>query len=324
MEVRALERKEYADWDLFVEQSPQGSFFSQTRYLDSLSVQYDVVAGLDKNGAVQCGMAMPRAGIRGYTNPIFVKYLGFVEKDDPRNGPNVGLKSLSLQQRFIADLPTTNFDYVFHPDYLNWSPFYWAGFKQEARYTYVISELDDWDKVWAQFQGRVRTSYRKAEKSGIVLDAAIDPREFYSIYRLSFERQGGFVPMPEKRFLDVVRKLSVESAVSLIGGRDEKGALHAVAGVVSGIGTSYLLWNGFNHKLPQVGANTFVIANAVRGSIGRSSTFDFEGSMIEPIQRFYVGFGGTLTPYSRIWKPTISRRLISASVGVAKKLVYRK
>lgn len=324
MEVRGLERAEYSDWDVFVEQSPQGSVFSQSWFLDSLGAQYKIVAGFEKNGSLQCGMVMPRAGVRGYTNPIFVKYLGFIEKEDPRVGANLSLRSLSLQQKFIPELPADNFDYIFHPDYVNWSPFYWAGFKQETRYTYVISDLKTWDSVWGKFQGRVRTSYRKAEKSNIVIDQDVKPKEFYSVYRLSFERQGGFVPITEKRFVNLVENLSVKSAVSLIGGRDENGVLHSVAGVVSGMGTSYLMWNGFNHRLPQVGANTFVIANAVRESMGKSSAFDFEGSMIEPIQRFYVGFGGVLTAYSRIWKPTIFRKIITGSVKLAKKLVYRK
>src|SRR5689334_24058521 len=36
---------------------------------------------------------------------------------------------------------------AFHPSSSNWLPFYWSGFRQTTRYTYVIEDLTDLNRV---------------------------------------------------------------------------------------------------------------------------------------------------------------------------------
>ena len=50
------------------------------------------------------------------------------------------------------------------------------------------------------------------------------------------------------------------------------------------------------------GANTLLYWEAIRLAAEVSRVFDFEGSMVEPIEHYFRGFGGRQTPYFCISK----------------------
>ena len=49
--------------------------------------------------------------------------------------------------------------------------------------------------------------------------------------------------------------------------------------------------------------------------------FDFEGSMIRPIEKFYRLFGAQRKPYYRIWKPTLGHAMRRSAFKWARKIL---
>jgi hypothetical protein len=59
---------------------------------------------------------------------------------------------------------------------------------------------------------------------------------------------------------------------------------------------------GGDPHLRTSGAGSLVLWEAIKFAATVSEQFDFEGSMIEPVERFFRAFGGTPTPYFSIQK----------------------
>ena len=72
-------------------------------------------------------------------------------------------------------------------------------------------------------------------------------------------------------------------------------------------------------ELQAVGANTLLYWEAIRLASSVSRVFDFEGSMVEPIEHYFRGFGGRQTPYFCVRKANLRAKsaLAARSAGHA-------
>ena len=85
------------------------------------------------------------------------------------------------------------------------------------------------------------------------------------------------------------------------------GAPIAACFVVHDERTAYYLLGGYRAENRHHGAGALAVWEAIRHAKEAGlETFDFEGSVIPPIERFFRGFGGRLTPYYTVnkgWRP---------------------
>ena len=78
---------------------------------------------------------------------------------------------------------------------------------------------------------------------------------------------------------------------------DRKGRIHAAVWLVWDNGTAYFLMTGSDPEFRRGGALKLVIWEAVRFARTIAKRFDFEGSMIRPIENAFRDFGARQTPY---------------------------
>ena len=212
-----------------------------------------------------------------------------------------------LMTSLIEQLPPCDyFSQYFHHSVTNWLPFYWQGFEQTTRYTYVIEALDDLERVWSQFQNSVRGHIRKAQKQ-LAVRTDLDIERFLDINALTFKRQGLDVPYSR----EVVRRLdtacSKHQARRMFFAEDAQGRIHAVRYIVWDRKSTYSLMGGADPELRNSGAESLLMWEAIRCAATMAKRFDFAGSMIEPVERFNRAFGGVQTPYSHVTR--FSRRM---------------
>lgn len=91
----------------------------------------------------------------------------------------------------------------FHYNYTNWLPFYWRGYSQTTRYTYVIEDTSDIDKIYKNFNGNIRKNIKKAEKN-VRIFKGMTAEEFYELNRMTYERQELIIPYSYELFKKVV------------------------------------------------------------------------------------------------------------------------
>ena len=85
-----------------------------------------------------------------------------------------------------------------------------------------------------------------------------------------------------------------------VGGVDRAGNLHAVAFIVWQNSSAYYIAGGGDPVFRSSGAHSLVLWEAIRQVSRYTGKFDFEGSMLPGVERFFRGFGAVQTPYFMI------------------------
>ena len=194
----------------------------------------------------------------------------------------------------------------------NWLPFYWKGFLQTTCYTYVIDDLSDLGKVKAGFQENIRREIRKSEtKVGVRVKDDLPLGEFLALNRLTFDRQGMAMPYTESFVTQLIKKASNRRQCRWFIAQDCDGRNHAGVLLVWDSQSAYYLMGGGDPALRNSGATSLCMWEAIKFASTVTQRFDFEGSMIEPVERFFRAFGAKQTPYFSV-SHTPSRLLKTA------------
>jgi hypothetical protein len=215
-----------------------------------------------------------------------------------------------FMQALIDQLPAfDHFTQNWHYSHTNWLPFSWNGFQQTTRYTYVLPELREPEKLWSDFQHNTRGECKKAVsrfklrvRDDLPLDALL------VLNRMTFQRQGRSMPYSEEfvRRLDAV--CAERGCRKFFIAVDPEGRHHAALYIVWDENSAYGLMTGSDPALRASGAVSLCFWEAIRHAAHVTQRFDFAGSMLEPIERFFRGFGAIQMPYISVSK-TPSRLL---------------
>lgn len=326
MKFDFLSPNDTAIWDDFVAKSPQGSIFAKTGFLEGLDVKYRVGVLTDK-GKIKAGIVLTKNELGAYSNPLLVKYLGILLSPTPHDAKYVTSfgKESNLIDELVGNLRHYHsFDYTFHPQFTNWLPFYWAGYRQETRYTYVFNNFQNIGQLINDAAPRVRRNLAKAESNDIYVRYGLSLDDFFKVNSLTFERQGAPPPYSKNKLRILYERLSVTGQMHLLGAFNKSGDLISVCGVVNDQRCAYLLFNGSDYRLAETGANTKLVIETLRFCSNFVSRFDFEGSMIRDVEFFYRSFGAVQTPYFSIWRDNMLVRSKRSLINFYKKMKYRK
>lgn len=228
-----------------------------------------------------------------------------------------------LLNELISKLP--KFDYFsqnFHPQLTNWLPFFWAGFKQTTRYTYRLEVLTDIERVWAAFRENIRTYIRKAQKEVEIRDD-LGIEKFIRVCRLTFERQGKRLPYSEELVHRIEEACRKRNKRRILFAQDVGGRIHAAVYIVWDENAAYYLMGGGDPELRRSGATSLLLWEAIRFSSQVTRCFDFEGSMIEPVEKFFRAFGGRQVPYFQITKCSRRMQVILSARELFKAIIGR-
>ncbi len=205
-----------------------------------------------------------------------------------------------IMNYFIDNLP--KFDYFnmnFHYSITNWLPFYWKGFKQTTRYTYVIEKNLTIDELSKEFETDIRRRRRKAEKLGIIIEESNNLEILYDLVNSTFKRQSINVPY-SFGFLEKIYKSNKNSIKINLAKYENK----YVAGnllLVDDLSVIYLI-GGIDSDYKDLGAMDLIQYESIKFTLNNGKIFDFEGSMLESIEKYFRSFGAVQKPYFQITK----------------------
>lgn len=202
----------------------------------------------------------------------------------------------------IEQLEKIGLDYYsqnFHYTFTNWLPFYWKGYKQTTRYTYVIDDIQDMDKVQLEFDSKLKNQIKKAEKKVEVCeDLSID--DFYKINKMTFDRQNMSIPYSLERLKKIDNACIEHGCRKIFSALDDKKNLHAAIYVIWDNNSAYYLMGGVNPEFKYSEATSLLIMEAIKYVSQYVNKFDLEGSMVEGIEKFFRSFGAKQIPYFNI------------------------
>lgn len=295
------------DFDLyndFVDSSPQGCIFCKSWWLDAVAPgQYRVLAVYrgEEIAAAWPLVLQKKVGLSVCAMPRLTQTLGILFRPSTAKYANQLGEQKKLAGELVSQLPAYHyFNQNFSYHFTNWLPLYWQGFRQTTRYTYVIDDLHDLDAVWAGMRENIRWDIRKAERIGLTVkdDLGLDCLVRQS--ELTFGRQGMVLPYP----VDLLKRLDEACAArgcrKMFFAVDPDGSVHAALYLVWDKKSAYYLLGGGNPELRRSGATALLVWEAIRFSSSVTRRFDFEGSMVEPVERFFRAFGARQKPYFQI------------------------
>lgn len=181
----------------------------------------------------------------------------------------------------------------------NHLPFHWRGFEATVRYTYAIEYSGrDEASLLAGLDAKLRREIRGAgEKHGVRVEERDDPRGFLALNQGVFERQGMDCPYSWETFEQLDRACRSHDARRIFFALGEDDRPLAAVYVVHTPVRAYYLAGGSNEEGRRVNAPSLALWKAVLAMRSTCEVFDFEGSMIQPIERHVRRFGGERVPY---------------------------
>ena len=238
--------------------------------------------------------------------PPYTQTMGiwFAPHSDDTKHISVQKHRQSLCKQIIEHLkPFRSFLQNFHYDFTDWLPFYWQGYSQTTRYTYLLKDLKNRDLLLENMSQHTRRNMKKAkEQFQITVKQGIPVDDFLHILSQTFERQ----QKKNKQDINALRRLievcRERNQGELWGGFDSQGRLHAVVFVVWQKQSAWYIAGGGDPALRHSGAHSLVLWEAIQHVADFTDIFDFEGSMMPGVERFFREFGGIQTPYFAIHK----------------------
>ena len=203
---------------------------------------------------------------------------------------------------FIDNLPKfDHFNMNFHYSVTNWLPFYWRGFKQTTRYTYVIDKNMELAELCKNFETDIRRRRRKAEKLRVEVFEGDDIKKFYELNKMTFWRQGLNIPYSFDFVKKLYDNLNRNDACKMFFAK-YKGEIIAANFLIYDESSVYYLMGGINPDKRDIGGMDVIQYEAIKFALYNNKNFDFEGSMIESIEKYFRSFGAIQKPYFNITK----------------------
>lgn len=110
-----------------------------------------------------------------------------------------GAKDIAKQQfeekvidaacKFIQSLNVDVYEQQYHYDFKNWLPFFWNYYSAITRYTYVLDDVSDLDKVWDGISSKYRATIKKGLRNAEFY-TDLDYKSFYEEHEKVFLKQG--------------------------------------------------------------------------------------------------------------------------------------
>jgi hypothetical protein len=221
--------------------------------------------------------------------------------DGQKYASKIGFEKDKISQ-LIEQVPKADYiELILSPKLTNWLPFKWKEFSETSRYTYLLPDLSCLDTVRLEFKENIRREIKKAEKK-LTISITDDIELFYKINQKTFDRQKIKNPYSLDLFKRVDETCREQKCRSIYVAKDNDGNIHGAVYIVWDKHASYYLAGGSDPEFRTSGAHSLLMWEAIKDASKRDHTFDFKGSMIESVERFFRGFGAVQTPYFKLKK----------------------
>lgn len=304
------------------------SFFEESWWLDAVAGNDWERIKIEKhNGDIAAAFPIYKTKYMGFKTlkvPPITQTLGiYIENTGAKLSKKLE-KEKKLINQIISQLPPKyNYDFYLDIDNEYILPFLWNGFKAEPKYSYRIEDLSDIDIVWAGFKENVKTDIRKAQKK-VCVSQGDDIELLIKMERKTFERQGRKLPFDESIIRKLDNELKSRDSRVLLYAYDDKGNIHAATYFVFDNNRCYYLLSGGDPDFRNSGATSLLIWEGIKLASNRVKIFDFEGSMIEDIERFVRSFGACPRVYYRVTKLNVILSMAEYMKPKIKKLLKYK
>lgn len=321
-EARILEDYEHSLWDELVVQSPQGSIFHNSDYLqmvaDASSRKLNIYGCFKDDelvGGCPLFVKILRGGVsfavsRGPLTP----YGGFL----PPNQDSTNVRKSELVQygilnalcdRILRDryssITITN-----SPDLLDIRPCLWRGWEGRVAYTYYVNLEGNF---FERFSKGVRREVRKAVDAGIYVEKLGDAAIHHKLLTQVFGRQELDAPADKNFFTNMLDFIERKKCGSMWVARDEPGNVLASRIWIWDNKRAYAWSAASDPTFRDSGANQFLFANVLKEMqrMGFHQVNIMHGNM-QRLSYHATGYNPILVPYYSVARRTLIPSIVTA------------
>ena len=183
-------------------------------------------------------------------------------------------------------------------------PFSWRNYKVIPHYTYLLGLEQTEEAILAGMSEARRRNIGKARRDGLRAELTDDHSAIAVLVEATFARQGMDV---KREYLKKILFTYANPANSYTFVVESSGIPIAGAFVVHDARSAYYLFGGYRPEDKHNAAGALALFESIRHAkeLGLE-VFDFEGSSVPAIERYFRGFGGRLTPcygVNKAWLP---------------------
>jgi hypothetical protein len=292
----------------FCKENPDIPIFSQPWWLDVVcSDQWDVIL-IKKNNRIIASfpyyITKKRELFTHISMPPLTQKLGpYIVYDvnktteDKRINYEHGIYNEIINKIPQCDVFMINFD----QKYKNWLPFYWRGFKQTTRYTYILENIKDHDYITRKYSKSKKQPIQKAkEKLKFKFDLSEDI--FYTYFKDVINERNEKVDFSKNLFTRLYNAVYENCAGKVFYCDDNENNIHAINMIVWDKECAYYLFAMRKKEYNTSGGTEFLLDETIKYISQFVDNFDFEGSMIKGVEESYRRYGAHQTEYYRIFK----------------------
>jgi len=294
-----LETVDSKTWDNFIKNAVYSTIFHTSGWLGTFSDKIDYVTLKNQNGEILAGVALPvlrKLGFRISVPPPLTPYMGILYN-------RLILEKMSHVKRlsaikewtiYILEYIKKNYHFwytVFPIEHTDFHPFIWNKMDVFVSHTYILDLSIDEESLWKNIHSKRRNDINRSIRDDIRIVHGKESviKDIITLVRKTFERQQ-IVYNAEN-----IAKLphATENFEVFIAYRSGKPLAGVV--IVWDKKRAYYIAGGYDHENKHSGAQAHAMWEAIKYSkhLGLKE-FDFEGSIVPNIERFFRGFGGNL------------------------------
>jgi hypothetical protein len=303
---------EIEEWDELVARGSGGTIFHEPWYLRGL--------GVDRALCVRSGpklfAALPlfvapneRSSSQStrsspYGGPLFAP-----SEAHPRHDMLLRREAVSVMARLLKET-FEGVSFACAPEIQDVVPWIRAGFAPEVRYTYVLDVSVPPEQLLEQMSMNRHRNLARSQRAGveIVRDEAL--QHFDVGLAVSWSHEAGSVEATRKMMMEAIERRRGCALVGLLGGKPVGGVF-----LVWDRRCSYTTYAYHHDSAAPLGVATLLYFEAMKftRSVLNLGSLDFEGSVLEGVERYYQSFGGHQTLYFGVHWAT-DRQALAPSV----------
>ena len=241
-------------------------------------------------------------------NPIFTNRLGIYYKYYDNLDITNNSKKLSFEKEvftcLIEKLPNFSwFNIDFNYDFVNHLPFYWKGFSQTTKYSYIIDDISNPKICFNNFDRSKRNDIKKAQEK-IEIKFDLSAEDFFKHHKNSLAKNGDKILYSLDQFnkiYDICYKNNNGKVIYSID-KNNPSLIHSANFIIWDKNYAYNLLSTIDENNKRSGSTSLLIYEMIKFLSNKTKKFDFEGSMIENVEQSFRKFGTRQIKYFNINK----------------------
>lgn len=209
-------------------------------------------------------------------------------------------KVIDAACEFIRSKNVDVYEQQYQPAFRNWLPFFWNYYTAVTRYTYVIENTTNLDKIWSEINSKRRSIIKKGQRNSTY--AELDIEKFYKEHEKIYTKQGLNCPFSYDLWIRLATACMEHNSGKISCRIANDGNVAAVSFVAWDQKSLYKLMGGPMPEYAHLDAYSALTWDEINLAHQLGVVYDFEGSVIKRISKSFREYGAEPKPYFRIRK----------------------